>query len=127
MTKKKAGVYIAPGRRPWAHELKAAEVLALAGHCVEFLPEGLLPKADILLDGVEYEIKSPETEKLTSIEQLIRKALKQSCNIIIDASRCKIQESRLRRYLVHKCREQKQIKRMLLITKGREIIDIAAG
>ncbi len=76
------------------------------------------------IDSVEYEIKSPETAKLTSIEQLIRKALKQSPNIIIDSSQCKIRDDTLRRYLVYKSREQKQIKQMLLITKSRQIIDI---
>lgn len=102
-----------------------AEILAAAGHCVEFLEEGALPRADIRLDGVEYEIKSPETAKLASVEQLIRKALKQAPNIIIDSSRCKIREDRLRQYLIYKFRGQKQIKRLLFITKSREIIDIA--
>ncbi len=127
MKKKPAGIYIAPNRRrPWDHELHAAAILARAGHCIEFLPEGLLPCADILLDGVEYEIKSPETSKLSSIEQLIRKALKQSSNIIIDGSRCKIREEKLRNYLIYKCREQRQIKHLIFITKTKKIIDISS-
>lgn len=123
--RKKAGVYVVPGRSPWEHELRVAEILAAAGHCVEFLEEGALPRADIQLDGVEYEIKSPETAKLASVEQLMRKALKQAPNIIVDSSRCKIREDRLRQYLIYKFRGQKQIKRLLFITKSREIIDIA--
>lgn len=123
--RKKAGVYVVPGRSPWEHELRVAEILAAAGHCVEFLEEGALPCADIRLDGVEYEIKSPETAKLASVEQLMRKALKQAPNIIVDSSRCKIREDRLRQYLIYKFRGQKQIKRLLFITKSREIIDIA--
>lgn len=124
MVKNKVGIYIEPGRRPWVHEMRVAEILALAGHYVEFLTESALPCADIRLDGIEYEIKSPETAKLSSVEQLIRKALKQASNIIIDASRCKIREDRLRKYLIYKCREQRQIKRLLFITKNRQIIDI---
>lgn len=108
----------------WPHELRVAEILAADGHVVEFLREGLLPEADILLDGICYEIKSPETAKLSSVEQLIRKALKQSSNIIIDSSRCKIHEDRLHQYLIYKCGTQKQIKRLLLITKNQKVVDV---
>lgn len=125
MTVRKAGIYIEPGRILWPQERRIANVLALAGYYVEFLLERInLPTADIRLDGVEYEIKSPETAKLSSIEQLIRKALKQSPNIIIDAARCKIRSDKLVRYLCYKCREQRQIKGMLLVTKGGQIIDV---
>lgn len=125
MKNKKAGIYIAPNRhRPWDHELRVAETLAKAGHYIEFLPEGLLPCADILLDDIECEIKSPETSKLSSVEQLIRKALKQSSNVIIDGSRRKIREEKLRNYLIYKCRKQRQIKHMLFVTKTQKIIDI---
>ena len=118
------GVYIAPGRNPWPHELRTARVLALAGHYVEFLPEGNLHSPDVRLDGVEYEIKSPETEKTSSLEQTIRAALKQCPNIIIDSSRMKMHDDRARRFLVRKCHEQKQIKKMIFVTKRGEIIDI---
>lgn len=121
---KKRGVYIAPGRSPWSHELRTAKILALAGHYVEFLPESSLHTPDIRLDGVEYEIKSPETEKTSSLEQSIRTALKQCQNIIIDSSRMKMHDNRVRNFLIKKCREQKQIKKMLFVTKRGEIIDI---
>ena len=120
----KHGIYIAPGRNPWPHELRAAKILALAGHYVEFLPENSLHTPDIRLDGVEYEIKSPETEKTSSLEQSIRTALKQCPNIVIDSSRMKMYDMRVRGFLIKKCRDQKQIKKMLLITKHGEIVDI---
>ena len=121
---KKCGVYIAPERSPWPHELKTAKILALAGHYVEFLQESSLHTPDILLDGIEYETKSPETGKTSSLEQSIRKALKQCQNIIIDSSRMKMHDNRVRSFLIKKCKEQKQIKKMILITKRGEIIDI---
>ena len=120
----KRGVYIAPGRNPWPHELRTAKVLALAGYYVEFLPENNLHSPDIRLNGIEYEIKSPETDKNSSLEQTLRAALKQCPNIIIDSSRMKMHDDRVRAFLVKKCREQKQIKKMLFITKRSEIIDI---
>ncbi|MBQ6320714.1 hypothetical protein IJI17_00605 [Candidatus Saccharibacteria bacterium] len=91
---------------------------------MEFLPENNLPTPDVKVDGVEYEIKSPETEKISSLEQSIRTALKQCPNIIIDSSRMKMRDDRARRFLVKKCREQKQIKKMMFVTKRGEIIDI---
>ena len=124
LDKPKAGVFTAPGRKPWPHERRVADILALAGHYVEFLPEGNLHTPDIKVDGVEYEIKSPETEKVSSLEQSIRTALKQCSNIIIDSSRMKMRDDRARRFLVKKCREQKQIKKMIFVTKRGEIIDI---
>lgn len=122
--KLRAGVFTAPGRKPWPHERHAADILALAGHYVEFLPEGNLHTPDVQVDGVEYELKSPETGKTSSLEQSIRAALKQCPNIIIDSSRMKMREDRAKRFLIKKCKEQKQIKKMLFITKRGEIIDI---
>ena len=123
-TEQRGGVYIAPGRNPWPHELRTAKILALAGYYVEFLPEGNLHTPDIRLDGVEYETKSPETEKTSSLEQSIRTALKQCPNIIIDSSRMKMYDTRVRGFLIKKCREQKQIKKMLFVTKRGKVIDV---
>lgn len=126
MKKKLAGIYIAPNRRrPWEHELHVAEILARNGHYVEFLSEGLLPCADILLDGMEYEIKSPEHFTPNTLEHTIKDALKQSSNLIIDMSRMKkIKEIQMRNFLIHQVRSRKQIKKLLLITKREEIVDI---
>lgn len=123
----KAGVYIEPGRKPWAHELRVAEILALAGHRVEFLAEGTLPSADILLDGIEYEIKSPKTTSANSLEHILKRALKQSPNIIIDTSRMKnVRDDNLRKFLVAQVRSRKQIKKLLMVNKRGQIIDISA-
>ena len=120
----KPGVFTPPGRKPWPHERRVADILALAGHYVEFLPESSLHTPDIKVDGAEYEIKSPETAKTSSLEQSIRTALKQCSNIIIDSSRMKMRDDKARRFLIKKCREQKQIKKMIFITKHGKIVDI---
>ncbi|MDO4612033.1 MAG: hypothetical protein Q4B29_01050 [Candidatus Saccharibacteria bacterium] len=71
----KGRIIIPAGRRPWPHELRVADVLATAGHKVEFLTEtNNLPTADIKLDGVEYEIKSPEKMNANSLEHLLKNA-----------------------------------------------------
>ncbi len=126
MQKKKTGIFIAPGRKPWPHEMRVAEILSLAGHYVEFLEEGDLRTADIKLDGIEYEIKSPESFNPNTFEHKLKDATKQSPNLIIDMSRIKkVRDLKVRSFLVNQMRKQKQIKKMIMITKHGQIIDIS--
>ena len=130
MGRMKNGKIIIPsGRLPWAHELRVAEALSSAGYVVEFLPERSVKTADILLNGVEFEIKSPVTSKMNTFEHNLKRALKQSPNIIIDVSRMdgrRMPESKLKSFLVVTCRRHRQIKKLLLITKQGQIIDITS-
>ena len=123
--KQRGKIIIPAGRKPWPHELRVANILAMAGHSIEFLPESNASTADILLDEVEYEIKSPFTNKSDKLERNIKRGLKQSKNIIFDSSRIKnMRDDNLRRFLIKKAREQKQIGKLILITKRGQIIDI---
>ena len=125
--KKKAGIFVAPGRKPWPHEMRVAEILSLAGHYVEFLEEGNLHTADIKLDGVEYEIKSPEAFNANTFEHTLKDAVKQSPNLIIDTFRMKkVRDLKVRNFLVNQMRKQKQIKKIIMITKRGQIVDISA-
>ncbi len=99
----------------------------MAGHNIEFLSESNVSTADILLDGVEYELKSPFTNKPDKLERNLKRALKQSKNIIFDSYRVKnMRDDSLRRFLIKKAREQKQIGKLLFITKHGQIIDITS-
>lgn len=121
--KRKTGIYIASGRRPWPHELRVAEILSLAGHYIEFLEEGNLHTADIKLDGIEYEIKSPESFNSNTFEHKLKDATKQSPNLIIDTYRIKkVRDLKVRNFLVNQMRKQKQIKRMIMVTKRGQIM-----
>lgn len=123
----KNGTFIASGRRIWPHELRVAEILTLAGHNIEFIEESNLHTADILLDGVEFEIKSPKTSNTNSMEHLLKKALRQSPNIIIDTSRMKnSRDDNVRKFLIAQAKSRKQIKTLIMITKRSQIIDISA-
>lgn len=122
---KRGRIMIPGGRKPWPHELRIANILAMAGHNIEFLSESNISTADILLDGVEYEMKSPLTNKPDKLERNIKRGLKQSKNIIFDSSRIKnMRDDNLRRFLTKKAKEQKQIGELILITKRGQIIDI---
>lgn len=126
--KDKNGCVIIPGGvQPWPHEERVAKILAAEGYKVEFLAKSTIRTADILLDGVEFEIKSPVTSKMNTFEHNLKRALKQSSNIIIDISRMdgrKMPEAKVKSFLLLKCKQHPQIKRMLLITKAKQIIDI---
>ena len=125
--KYRSGIFTPSGRRIWPHEDKVAQILAMAGHNVEFLMETNLKTADILLDGVPYEIKSPERFNANTLEHTIKNALKQSSNLVIDMSRMKgVRSNKMRNFLINQVRKSKQIKKMLLITRQGQIIDIVA-
>ena len=62
--KAKQGRIIIPGgRKPWPHELRIANFLAMAGHNIEFLSESNTSTADILLDGIEFLTKKVKGQK----------------------------------------------------------------
>lgn len=127
MKPKRNQIIIPAGLHPWPHEMRVAEILALAGHQVEFLPENFTKTADILLDGIKFEIKSPRTDKINTLEHRIKDALRQSPNIIIDASRIdgrKFSSPKLQSFLISQVKQSKQVRKMLLITKDKKIIDI---
>lgn len=120
-------VVVPANANPWPHELRVAKILALAGYAVEFIPEINTKTADILLDGIEFQIKSPKSANANSLEHIIKKAVKQSCNIIIDTSRMKnVRDDNTRRFLVNQVRIRKQINNLIMITKQGQIIDISA-
>lgn len=125
MKEHKAGIYIEIGHKTWAHELRVAEILAAAGHYVELLAEGLLPTADLRLDGIEYELKSPERFNANTLQHTISDALRQSPNIIIDTSRMKkVRDYQVQRFLISQIYKNTHIKRLLMITKQGKIVDI---
>lgn len=122
---KKGRIIIPAGRKPWPHELRVAEILAAAGHMVEFLPETSLRTADILLDGVEYEIKSPRSSTPNSLEHLLKKSLKQSQNIIISLMRINGMHGSILHFLAIQAKTRKRLKKLLVVTKQGRIIDIS--
>ena len=126
-TELKPGVFKPANRRVWPHEDRTASILAAAGHYIEFLPEGSSASADILLDGVVYELKSPKSSKPNSMEQLIKDALyrKKCPNIVFDSHRIKgASDDKIRHFLISQIKARKAIKHMLFVTKRDEIIDI---
>jgi hypothetical protein len=128
---KRSGKIIIPhGVKIWHHELQTANALAGAGYTVEFIVTNGVRYAkspDVMIERQKWEIKSPKTDKLSAIERNLKRATKQSENIIIDSHRMsKIHDSSIQRLLVQKCKQQRTIKKLLFINRKRQVIDISA-
>lgn len=122
--KKNIGKVIIPAdTKPWPHELRAASLLASHGHTVEFIGASNIAKtADFIIDGTTFELKSPVSKNISAVERNLKRATKQSCNIVFDSSRMKsVRDSKVRSVLVAKAKEQVSIKRLIYINKSGEI------
>ena len=79
---------------------------------------------DIKVGNTEWELKPPQGDGVKTIENILKKAARQSKNIILDFSRIKMNGnqalSRTRYYL----RNNKHgIKKLIIITKNHKVID----
>lgn len=108
---------------PEKHELATAKYFAALGKDVVFLPPSNIKEVyrpDILMDGVEWEIKSPQGKSRRTVEKLFRHASQQSKYIIFDLRRSNLPEdiciNQLERSFSHK-----RVKRLLIIKKNGEL------
>lgn len=79
---------------------------------------------DLRINNIEWELKSPQGNGVKTIENILKKAAKQSKNIILDFSRIKMNGnqalSRMRYYLHN---NKHGVKRLIVITKNHKVID----
>ena len=79
---------------------------------------------DIRIKGIEWELKSPQGDGVKTIENILKKATKQSNNIILDFSRIKMNGNQAlsrTRYYLHN--NKHRIQRLIIITKNHKVID----
>lgn len=126
----KQGKIIEPAKvniRP--HERSTARAIARTGMVVEFVIKSEYThtnSADLLIDGIVWEMKSPQTDKWTQLEKNLKRASKQSPYIIIDSQRVKrMQDRTIQNFLIAKFKANKSIKRLLFVNRRREVIDIS--
>lgn len=107
---------------PERHELDVANYFAKLGYNIEFIPPSNIPEIhtpDILMDGVQWEIKCPQGKSQSTIENNIKKALIQSQYIIIDLKRTNLPSE----YCISQAKLQfdkrTSIKRLIVIKKDR--------
>ena len=127
MVKRKIGrIELEPGALPEAHELRTGERLARHGHDILFLKpanrEGVTTP-DIKMCGIKWEVKSPRGRGRWLIENTFQAAVKQSPNVILDLARIKIIQEKCLREAEKQFRHSKGMKKLIVITKSKKILD----
>ena len=110
-----------------AHEYSTVKLLLENGYDVELIPtSGIkgLRMPDIMLQGVPWEMKSPQGDGKRTIMNTIQNASHQSTNIIVDLRRCKLREDLALKELQWHFKLSKRIRRLKVITKDEKILDI---
>ena len=108
------------------HENEIVVFFTELGYDVELIPPSNSPKAktpDFLMNGVAWEMKSPQGKSKTSLEHIIKKATKQSENIIIDLSHSKLQENDALKEIKKRFLQINSCRRLKIITKNRKLLE----
>lgn len=79
---------------------------------------------DVSIQGIEWEIKSPIGDSPNNIQKNMREAAAQSENIVIDLRRSKLHQTRALGYIKQFTEKSKKLKRVLVITKSKQILTI---
>ncbi len=111
--------------RPKLHEETAAEILA--AHLksdVYFIETGSQGTPDVSIKGTKWEIKSPIGSGANNIQKNMREASAQSESIVIDLRRSKLHQTRALGYIRLFSNRYKKLKRVLVITKSKQILTI---
>ena len=131
-TKSNPGQVIIPVNHPnppETHEIEAAFALARHYRCVvEFLipiDDYKRKTADIVMFGVEWEIKCPIGKSKYTIQGQFRRASKQAKNIIIDTRRTKLKDGFIEKAVLYEIRKRPNIKKVVLINKFQKVIEIS--
>ena len=121
-------VVVPSGTDVWHHELATAKAPAMAGHDVEFLPriDGKEVKsADVLMDSIIWEMKSPTSASVKSLQKALRRAGRQSHNVVVDTARMRgVSDRAVQRELVRLLPLVASVQRLRLATKARDAFDI---
>jgi len=111
--------------RPEHHELRVAAILCEYFKAnVEFIPRANRPTADFLINGVIWELKSPQGIGKNNIQRQLQDAHRQSRNVIIDAGRSKMHGAKIRRQVEHQFKIVKSVKRLLFVSKSGKVFEI---
>ena len=113
---------------PEPHEVDAAMVLARHFQTtVEFLvpvDDYKRKSADIVMLGIQWEIKCPKGNSKSTIGAQFRRASRQSKNIVLDTRRTKLEYERIERQVVIEAKQRPSINRVVLIDKSENVIEI---
>ena len=120
---KKIGKLKQNGVRLEPHEKRTVDFLRKKGHNIELIPPSNIPKAktpDMMMDGTEWEMKSPTTSNEKTIERMFLRGLKQSNKIIFDLRFVKKDSDKIARYLEKLFRQTRSIRSLIIIRENKE-------
>ena len=113
---------------PEKHELSAAKYFADLGKDIIFIrpsdSKGI-HRPDFLMDGVEWELKSPTGRSKRTIENNFRDAVKKSRYIIFDLRRVQLTDDIAVKKVKMEFSVRKYLKRLLIIHKDGTLEDIS--
>lgn len=121
------GIFKDNGVHMEAHEFDTVKLLLHKDHDIELIPTSQIKgmrTPDILMDGILWEIKSPTGNGKNTIKHTIQNASHQSVNIIVDLRRIKMKQEQAITELIEHFNLSKRLKRMLIIKKDKEILDL---
>ncbi len=110
---------------PEKNELETAKYFAVMGKDVVFIRPSSIPnqhRPDILMDGLEWEMKAPTGSGKRNIEYNFRKAVAQSKNIIFDLRHVKIPEQQCIAQLEKEYSERPYLNKLYVIKKNGELL-----
>jgi len=113
---------------PEPHEVEVAWILARHfGVIVEFLrpSEGYKMKtADMVMNGLIWEIKSPTGSGRSTVPNQFRRASKQSGHVVFDARRIGLSEGRVLAEVLREAETHRSVKAILFITKAGVVLNV---
>ena len=127
IARSKSGTIIPNGVVLKPHEHATVVFLTELGYNVELIPTSKIKgihTPDIRIKGLEWEIKTPLGEGRQLMKNTIQKALRQSPNVIIDLRKTKRHQTKCLRELRREFEESKNLRRLLIITKSNNVIDL---
>ena len=119
-------IIIPSGVVPEKHEVETASLLAISGHDVVFIIPSRtkgVKNPDILYRNKKWELKCPVGNGRWTIKEQLRRAAKQSSNVILDSRRTKISSYEVKKQASFYFSKHKSIKEFILITKSGKLIE----
>lgn len=109
------------------HELDTAERLAAHGLDVEFRQESSRREADILIDGVRWELKSPEGGGAQTMRNQLRRGRGQADHLVVDLARTSLDGERAIRDVVEAWRLYPSFQRIVVVHKDGSLEEVRRG
>lgn len=125
MIKRIGNITIVGNANVWPHEMNTARALAKDGHDILFIDNGGkgTGSADVEMDGLAWEIKSPRADNIKAIERNVKRARNQSENVIIDSRRMKrVPDIAIQKALEKYCNEIKGIKHLIFVNRHGNVV-----